>query len=88
MTAFPPGPWRARYSTPGVIHVEGPPQPIVFVIAALDIDFDGYVERTSNATLVAAAPDLHAACQALVAGRTEEAEALAIKALMKARGDA
>lgn len=67
MNGHSKGPWRVvDGSSPGVLYVEGPPLPITIITTALDIDFAGSMEREANAHLIAAAPELYAAVEAVI----------------------
>lgn len=70
MSAHTPGPWTVNASDPCVVEREDGDGPldgfVAMTLPAPELGFDLTVERESNACLIAAAPDLLAACEALV----------------------
>lgn len=59
MSGHTPGPWSVvdgHY--PGFLKIIGPSFDISIVTTAVDIDFKGFCARTSDARLIAAAPEL------------------------------
>ena len=70
MNKFTSGPWEVadHECYPGMIVVKGPESPITIVTSAIDIDIASHVRRISDAHLIAAAPDLLAALEDMLAG--------------------
>jgi hypothetical protein len=68
MNKFTPGPWEVvgHEYYPSIIVVKGPESPIAIVTSATDIDIASHVRRVSDASLIAASPDL---LEALVLAR-------------------
>lgn len=87
---FTPGPWRTNLcvtSPAGRVAIE-PDIAVVYVQATRYGDAQSKT-RLANARLIAAAPDLHAACHALIYGDDlQVAIDLARAALAKARWEA
>lgn len=97
MSKHTKGPWRVvEANTPGVLYVSGPAQTLTIITAAIDLDFSDYVKRTSDAHLIAAAPELLEALEEIMDGylygcamevKRENIER-ARAAITKARGEA
>lgn len=59
MNKHTPGPWTVEPGHyPGMIDIKGPSFGIAVVLVASDLDFNDHSIRTSDANLIAAAPDL------------------------------
>jgi len=95
MNKFTPGPWEVvdHECYPGIIVVKGPASPITIVTSATDIDPAGHVRRVSDARLIAAAPDLLEALEAIIASECRQPDVgcawtKARAAIARARGEA
>lgn len=78
-TTHTPGPWRVdifRYNAPGreAVPTIVTPADAIAEACPLWCPDDREAERLANARLIAAAPDLLAACQAALSQLTEERE--------------
>lgn len=98
MSAHLPGPWRVSEMNNGFIFVKHDSNahgPLVVTVAWVVVREGCYVEGEANARLIAAAPDLLAACRAMVEccgssenwnGETRHALSVIEAAIAKAEG--
>ena len=95
MSGHTEGPWKCvpHAVYPGMLVIEGPESSITIITSAIDIDFKGFCSRTSDAHLIAAAPDLLGALSEMLVNYADvlpgESEKIdqARAAIAKAKGE-